>query len=227
MIYLAGQTGATLCADAVLVADEPNLAGLAAAVRKAVPPAAAAPQTRPAAGDPTLASANTPGAGAAVPGASRGAADPAALGWTLDLTTLQFLGEALNAAKLPPELASVLMLHAGEAGRHAASIEQLARGVSGRADFDGRVLGENLIFLEDSSPSSRVRAYDWLQSQGRAPPGYDPLGPPKARRAALDRSLAGPVTAPAVPPAGPATQPTAEPAPSAATAALDGHSNSK
>ena len=101
------------------------------------------------------------------------------------------------------------MLHAGEAGRHAASIEQLTRGVGGRADFDGRVLGENLIFLEDSSPSSRVRAYDWLQSHGHAPAGYDPLGPPKARRAALERMLAGPATAPhgAPPPPPPARRP--------------------
>jgi hypothetical protein len=43
--------------------------------------------------------------------------------------------------------------------------------------------------LEDSSPASRVRAFDWLTARGRAPAGYDPLGTPRQRRAALEHGL--------------------------------------
>ena len=45
------------------------------------------------------------------------------------------------------------------------------------------------MYLEDSSPSARVRAYDWLAARGRAPQGYEPLGPARERRRALDAAL--------------------------------------
>jgi len=54
--------------------------------------------------------------------------------------------------------------------------------------LDARVIAENLIYLEDASPASRVRAYDWLQSRGRAPAGFDPLGTPRERRDALEKA---------------------------------------
>ena len=62
---------------------------------------------------------------------------------------------------------------------------------------------ENLIALEDSAPAARVRAYDYLAARGKALPGYDPLAPAKARRAALEKARE-------VPPAA-ATQPAKAP----------------
>ena len=47
---------------------------------------------------------------------------------------------------------------------------------------------ENRIYLEDNSPASRVRAYDWLKARGAAPKGFDPLANPRDRREALAAS---------------------------------------
>ncbi len=110
-------------------------------------------------------------------------------GWMLDLTSLRLLNEMNANGKLPPELASVLMRHCGEAGRHESSLEEVLKGLSSRKDFNNRLIAENLIFLEDSSPASRVRAFDWLRAKDHAPAGYDPLASEKERRDALDRAL--------------------------------------
>jgi len=53
------------------------------------------------------------------------------------------------------------------------------------ASLRARILEENRIALEGSSPAARVRAHDWLAEQGLAVPGYDPLADGPARRAAL------------------------------------------
>jgi hypothetical protein len=65
-----------------------------------------------------------------------------------------------------------------------------------RAEFENRIMAENIIFLEDNSPASRVRAYDWLKARGKAPAGFDPLGPARERRIALDKAANPPTTAP-------------------------------
>jgi hypothetical protein len=65
----------------------------------------------------------------------------------------------------------------------------MLRAANSRASLDARLVSENLIYLEDSSPSARVRANDWLAARGRAPAGFDPLGPPRQRREALERAL--------------------------------------
>jgi hypothetical protein len=118
-------------------------------------------------------------------------------GWRLDRSTLELLSTQLAAEKLPPELAAVLTDYAGEAGRHAASISEALRGPDSRAAIEATLVAENLIFLEDSSPAARVRAYDWLNSHGKAPKGYDPLGTPRERHAALENALAAAATQPA------------------------------
>lgn len=117
------------------------------------------------------------------------------LGWILDAATYELLSERSSGARLPEELMAVLTLHAGEAARHPGSLDDALKNSRGHSDFDLRLISENYIYLEDSSPASRVRAFDWLTAIGRAPAGYDPLGPPKARRAALEKALA-PTTAP-------------------------------
>jgi hypothetical protein len=114
--------------------------------------------------------------------------DTAQLGWMLDVMTLEHLAALQSAETLPPELAGALARFAGEAARNAGSLDELAR-VRGREQLRARLIAENFTYLEDASPSARVRAYDWLQAKGLAPEKYDPLGSAKARSAAIDAAL--------------------------------------
>jgi hypothetical protein len=122
------------------------------------------------------------------------------LGWLLESTAFQLLGKRLSESRIAPELSAVLTTYAGQAGRSAASIEELSKGLGSRQAFENRLYAENLLFLEDGQPAARVRAFDWLKSRGRAPAAFDPLGPPRERRAALEKAFATPVAAPANPP---------------------------
>ena len=107
------------------------------------------------------------------------------LGWQLDVVTLEHLAALQASEKMLPELNGVLARFAGEAARNAGSLEELTR-VRGREQLRTRLISENFTYLEDASPSARVRAYEWLRSRGRAPAKYDPLGPAKERAAAID-----------------------------------------
>ncbi len=182
VVYLAGQVGAKLCEDAALVADEGTLATLADRATKVSSIA------------PTITPATSPTTPAPI-----ARLDLPSLGWQLDRATFELLGQLLTDSKLSPELSAVLVAHLGEAGRHPSSIEEISRSMNSRQEFQQRLIEENLIFLEDSSPSARVRAFDWLAARGRAPAGYDPLGPVRERRLAIERAQTAP------PPASPAT----------------------
>jgi hypothetical protein len=158
MVYLAGETQATVLGDVALVAPDPVLAELSAHIRQRA-------------------------------GSNAGSAtQPSQLGWMLDVATLEQLAAMQSAEKLPVELAGVLARVAGEAARNAGSLEELTK-VNGREQFEARLIAENFTYLEDASPSARVRAYDWLKTRGRAPANYDPLGSAKERAAAIDEAL--------------------------------------
>jgi hypothetical protein len=90
---------------------------------------------------------------------------------------------------MPDELLAVVTTYAGEAGRHEATMEGILNGLASRADLQARLTAENLIFLEDSSPASRARAFEWLSTHGQPIKGYNPLGPIRERRAAIDKAL--------------------------------------
>jgi hypothetical protein len=50
-------------------------------------------------------------------------------------------------------------------GRFKLHVEEILRGLTGSADLQNRLIAENYIYLEDSSPASRVRAFigtSWL-----------------------------------------------------------------
>ena len=111
--------------------------------------------------------------------------------WILDRAAIQAMQPLFIKANLPPELVAVLTQHFGEPGRHSAAVDEVMRGVSSRTQLHTRLVSENYIYLEDSSPASRVRAYQWLSAQKLAPQGYDPLASPKQRREALDQTLSG------------------------------------
>ncbi|MFH2002518.1 MAG: hypothetical protein ABIK28_22790 [Planctomycetota bacterium] len=111
------------------------------------------------------------------------------LGWILESSTLSLVAEQLAGQDLSWELEALLARHTGEVGRDAASLNEALLNVQGIEAFQARLVYENLLFLQDSSPAARCRAYDWLSEKGRAPEGYDPLDPLKKRRAALEGAV--------------------------------------
>jgi hypothetical protein len=115
--------------------------------------------------------------------------DRARTGFVLESRSIETLLEAMSREKLAPGLQTILLVHAGQAGAQAASLEDALRGSDGLETLRERIVEENLAALEDSSPAARVRAVDWLSSRGRVPEGYDPLAPARERRAALEKAL--------------------------------------
>jgi hypothetical protein len=109
--------------------------------------------------------------------------------WILDQSAISAMQPLLTKATLPPELFAVLTEHFGEPGRHAAAVDDIMKDTSSTAELRQKLISENYIYLEDSSPASRVRAFNWLTAQHLAPAGFDPLGSPKQRRTALDQAL--------------------------------------
>jgi hypothetical protein len=168
LVFLAAQTSAHICEDTALVADDPTLEKLGTTIAEEAA-ASSEPHTS------------------------------AALSWLLDRAAfgLLVLSDApassspggTAGAPLPPELRAVLTVYAGEPARHSGSLDDIANQSTSRQDLENRLTAENLVFLTDSSPASRVRAFDWLKARGLAPNGFDPLGPAKERREALDKAL--------------------------------------
>ena len=137
--------------------------------------------------------------------------DAAQFGWLVDRALLAGLGKLSAGGELPPAAGAMLSARFGEAGRDISALAELAEGSASRADFETRVRGENLILLDDGSPASRVRAFEWMSGRGDVPQGYDPLAAPPQRRAAIDaylRALDQPQTRPET---RPATQSTTQP----------------
>jgi hypothetical protein len=79
----------------------------------------------------------------------------------------------------------------GEVGRDPGTVADLGAASASRADFETRVRGENVILLDDASPASRVRAFEWARRQDAhgALKDYDPMGPAPKRRQAIDQYL--------------------------------------
>ena len=113
------------------------------------------------------------------------AIEPAALGWRLERTSYHWLSQRAMNDQLAPELEAVLLRHAGEVGRYPSVLQDLLAASRDLADFQTALIEEQRFFLEDSSPASRVRAFDWLAARAAAPAGFDPLDEADARRAAL------------------------------------------
>ena len=67
-------------------------------------------------------------------------------------------------------------------------LTEVVDGATDLAELETRLVEENLNYLQDTSPASRSRAFDWLEARGAAPVAFDPLAPDKDRRAALARA---------------------------------------
>lgn len=111
------------------------------------------------------------------------------LRWFLDRSAVQTLCEAAEKETLSPELQSVLALHAGDVARRPDAILELLKQVGNSDALADRLIAENIIALEDSSPAARARAYDWLAARDRAPADFDPFADARSRRAAIDKAM--------------------------------------
>ncbi|MCB9914741.1 MAG: hypothetical protein H6828_06270 [Planctomycetes bacterium] len=114
-------------------------------------------------------------------------ATPQELAWRLERHTYALLAGLEPGETLTEPLAALLLRRAGQVGRYASSIEEGILISPDLARFQRYVREENLVFLEDSDPAARVRAWDWLVARGVVVEGYDPLGEVRERRAALAR----------------------------------------
>lgn len=108
------------------------------------------------------------------------------LGWMLDRGAYLLVARRALRGSLPDELGGLLLHHAGELGRFPSLLSAAATRSAGAADFQRRLVEENRQFLDDSNPTARVRAHEWLERQGLAPAGYDPLASREERRAILE-----------------------------------------
>jgi hypothetical protein len=157
LAYLADETGASLTGAVVLVADDNALNLIVGEIRSRL--------------------------------ASLPSHDRATIAWMLDRATIKAIASIKqedSPTTLPPILGA-LSAYAGEAGRQLDVLQSLANQAAGSDDLYARITAEQYIDLEDSSPATRVSAYDWLAQRELAPPDYDPLGPPRERRVALEK----------------------------------------
>lgn len=117
---------------------------------------------------------------------SRKEAPPSSdVGLDLEKATWKYLADRMSGTDFPSALAAVALDHAGEAGRFAAVIEDVSASARSIAEIEQRLIAQNRALLEDRSPSTRVRAFEWLTKRTLAPEGYDPLADLKERKKAL------------------------------------------
>jgi hypothetical protein len=111
------------------------------------------------------------------------------LGWQVERAALDAVAAATAGAEegvLRP-IDVLLLRRAGALGLLRESLFEAVGAASGLADLERRIETANRELLEDADPGLRVRAFEWLSARGRAPAGFDPLGPANARRKALEQ----------------------------------------
>ncbi len=121
-------------------------------------------------------------------------------GWLLEREAYLLLSRLqVSNPPLPPELAGILLRHAGAVGRTPGLVQEIVAHSDGLDGFETWLLQENRVFLEDSNPGARVRALDWLATRGITIDGYDPLASPSERREALATAIEAATTEEEVP----------------------------
>ena len=111
--------------------------------------------------------------------------DLSKVGWALERSVITTLAAANESNAVSLAVRGVLTRYAGQVGTDLALLAELAVQATDAGVWRERIEAENRIFLEDSSPAARQRAFDWLTERGKAPAGYFPLDAAKTRRAAL------------------------------------------
>ena len=111
--------------------------------------------------------------------------------WSLERASWRELVRALGAGdERSPEvraaLGAVALSAAGQLGAFPTLIENALAASADTEAFQARLVAENLIFLEDSKPGARARAFAWLKRRGLEPNDFDPLATRSLRREALE-----------------------------------------
>lgn len=145
--------------------------------------------------------------------AMEGKVDTAGLAFLLERNAYYFLNGLALKDKLASELKAIVVKHTGQGGWQPGSLEDILITSRTVDELHARIVEENYIALEDSSPAARARAFDWLAAQGKAPEGFQPLGPIKERRQVLDKFLEAAEAAAASSEGGPGSTPTPAVAP--------------
>ena len=114
------------------------------------------------------------------------AQDAAAVPMRLERASYSMLLEAAADESLSPDLQALLYMRTGALGPFPDAVQGALQQARNIEDLEATWISENLSFLEDSDPSARLRAHDWLQARELAIPNYDPLANRKQRRAALE-----------------------------------------
>jgi hypothetical protein len=102
--------------------------------------------------------------------------------WSLENIAYKAMGEMWTKDKIPAEIESVFVRHAGALAWLPSLFIELIEASSGLDDMRQRILSKNQELLSSPSPNIRLQAYDWLKIRGRAPQGYDPLETQKESR---------------------------------------------
>ncbi len=115
------------------------------------------------------------------------AGHPDLFAYRLDSLALDQAARLLMPPHFDPSALAYLVRHTGQLAKYPDVILELTQVGKSQADFVARVQAENRIFLEDSDRGARLRAFEWLRSQGLEPQGFDPLARGSQRQRALER----------------------------------------
>ena len=113
------------------------------------------------------------------------APDVLALGFALQRSAFLVLADAMREEQPSPQIFALVSIHAG--GMHPELLDEAVKRSTSLEQLRQNLILDNLIFLQDSSPRPRVRAYDWLVLHDQEPEGYDPLAEAQERREAIER----------------------------------------
>ncbi|MEZ6017343.1 MAG: hypothetical protein R3F49_19675 [Planctomycetota bacterium] len=113
------------------------------------------------------------------------------IGWLLERAALRHAAALLADDTAPEALRAGLLRRAGQAGRFPGVLDDVATASKSLPELEARLNDENLLYLEDSDPAARLRAFRWLSARDAAPAGFAALDPPEVRRAALRAARQG------------------------------------
>jgi hypothetical protein len=112
-------------------------------------------------------------------------AEPKALAFLLERSSILLLAGRLEREELSPIADGILLAHTGAVGRFPDRLREAVARADDLPSLDEVLIEENRRLLRDTGPAHRVRAFDWLRRRQLAPEGFDPLASAAERRTAL------------------------------------------
>lgn len=110
--------------------------------------------------------------------------------WQFERAVLLALVPGLQRDNLSPALYACAVRQLGAVAFDPAGLRIALRAAKSAHEFTAQLQRQNVEDLDDRDPAARLAAHRWLEGHGETVPGYDPLGEPAARRAALQQHAA-------------------------------------